>query len=90
MNDVVSEMKLKEERHTEPVEYDYFSPALMDCWPKIISFITGPQDLQALMNSCGLFYDLVEPRIFAELITPVLLHKKPLSRKGRPTKIPTT
>ncbi|ODM89483.1 hypothetical protein Ocin01_17199 [Orchesella cincta] len=60
---------------TEPEEYNYFSPALMDCWPRIMSFITGSQDLQAVMDSCGVFYDLVESRVFTELVAPALLHK---------------
>ncbi|CAL8070562.1 unnamed protein product [Orchesella dallaii] len=67
------ETKEKENPQMETVDYDYFSPALIDCWPHALSFVTRPQDIEAVMNTSNLFYDIVESRLFTEMILPILL-----------------
>ncbi|ODM91710.1 U2 small nuclear ribonucleoprotein A' [Orchesella cincta] len=79
---VESEDNLNQSNLMESTDYDYFSPALMDCWPQIIDHVKRPQDIQAVMNTSDLFYAMVEPRVFTELIFPVLLHNESYLGKG--------
>ncbi|CAL8140905.1 unnamed protein product [Orchesella dallaii] len=68
----VGEEDVSQQNPPVPQPYEYFSGALLDCWPTIFGFVTDSQTLVALRNTCQLFNDMLAPRM-AEFFIPILM-----------------
>ncbi|ODM90657.1 hypothetical protein Ocin01_16027 [Orchesella cincta] len=64
------------------IDYDYFCPALMDCWPVILSYVTKRHDLRALTNTCRLFQDMLHARKMSKLVIPILMKNPCFGKSG--------
>ncbi|CAL8123885.1 unnamed protein product [Orchesella dallaii] len=62
--------------------YDYFSPALMDCWPLIFSYVRERRNLRALTNTCRLFHSMLHIRKMRELVIPILMKNPCFTMSG--------
>ncbi|CAL8138810.1 unnamed protein product [Orchesella dallaii] len=61
--------------------YDYFSPALMDCWPSVVGNLTAPGDFVSLANTCRPLNSLLQVKL-ASLVLPIVIKKGYLSRNS--------
>ncbi|ODM86732.1 hypothetical protein Ocin01_19950 [Orchesella cincta] len=63
-------------------DYDYFTPALKDCWHFILGYILKPEDLHSLFYTCPIFSNMLHPRMMSDLIVPTMLKSVSLPKSS--------
>ncbi|ODM95305.1 hypothetical protein Ocin01_11379 [Orchesella cincta] len=65
---------------------DYFTPEIMDVWPKILDYVTDAKDALSVMNASPELRELLKKRTASTLlplVLPILIKQKPLALAPR-------